>query len=146
MIVESEVEVLKSVVNKLDSSLEKISEVSNSIGKLLAVHDERIGQLEKTSERRIDDIKEVNNKITTQTKEIVEKIDKLEKTLEREIKETTEELRGQHTEIKDNIDDRLDKLDTRINILENWRWYILGAAAAGGFVLNHLNDLLKLIK
>jgi len=70
MAVESEIEVLKSVVNKLDSSLEKISEVSNSIGKLLAVHDQRIINLEKDVDAREDDVKELHSRITVQTKEI----------------------------------------------------------------------------
>ena len=56
---EVELEVLKTVVSKLDTSLEKISEVSNSIGRLLAVHDERIDQLEKSSDKRTDEIKEL---------------------------------------------------------------------------------------
>lgn len=73
MAVEVELEVLKGVVHKLDSSLEKISEVSNSIGKLLAVHNERIGQLEKTSERRINDLEKLEMRLSSQTKEIVEK-------------------------------------------------------------------------
>ena len=56
MAIETEVEVLKSVVNKLDQSLEKISQVSDDIGKLLAVHDAKITQLVKESDIRTDDV------------------------------------------------------------------------------------------
>ena len=46
-----EVQVLKQVVFKLDASLDKISEVSYSIGKLLAVHEERLDSLEKVAQQ-----------------------------------------------------------------------------------------------
>ena len=46
MSVDAQVKVLESIVEKMDSSIEKLTEVSNSIGKLLAVHDERLNNLE----------------------------------------------------------------------------------------------------
>jgi hypothetical protein len=46
MAIESEVEVLKNVVAKLDMSIEKIAQVSNDIGKILAVHEQRLASLE----------------------------------------------------------------------------------------------------
>ena len=146
MPVETELGVLKSVVNKLDSSLEKISEVSNSIGRLLAVHDERIGQLEKSSEKKSDDIKELHSRITTQTREIVEKIVALEKNIEEKIKDTTKHSNEQHKEIQEEIQENLDNLTTRLNALENWRWYVLGAVAVIGYLLGNLSDIVKYIK
>ena len=146
MAIESELEVLKSVVNKLDSSLEKISEVSNSIGRLLAVHDERIGQLEKTSEKRIDDIKELHSRITTQTREIVDKIDDLEKTLDSKIKTNIDEMKNQYKDIVNNMDDDFSKMSSRVELLERWRWYVLGGAITIGYLIGNLTDILKILK
>lgn len=143
MAVEVELEVLKGVVHKLDSSLEKISEVSNSIGKLLAVHNERIGQLEKTSERRINDLEKLEMRLSSQTKEIVEK---LEKTIETEIKDTTKELREQHNQIQEDLQNEIKLINTRLNVLETWRWYIVGAATAVGFLIGNFSDILKFLK
>lgn len=146
MAVEVELEVLKGVVHKLDSSLEKISEVSNSIGKLLAVHNERIGQLEKTSERRINDLEKLEMRLSSQTKEIVEKIEKLEKTIETEIKDTTKELREQHNQIQEDLQNEIKLINTRLNVLETWRWYVVGAATAVGFLIGNFSDILKFLK
>ena len=143
MAVEVELEVLKGVVHKLDSSLEKISEVSNSIGKLLAVHNERIGQLEKTSERRINDLEKLEMRLSSQTKEIVEK---LEKTIETEIKDTTKELREQHNQIQEDLQNEIKLINTRLNVLETWRWYVVGAATAVGFLIGNFSDILKFLK
>ena len=135
MAIESEIEVLKSVVTKLDSSLEKISEVSNNIGRLLAVHDERLDKLEKTSDRRTDDIKELHNKISTQTKEIVEKIDKLEQHMEMRIQI-----------VSNRYDEDVEKISVRVETLERWRWYVIGGAVTIGYLIGNLADIVKFLK
>ena len=145
MAIETELEVLKTVVNKLDSSLEKISEVSNSIGRLLAVHDERIGQLERVSESKEAAIKDLHSRITTQTKEIVDKIAALEKNIEERMKETSKLTKEQHRQIQDEIEVDVEKLDRRIGVIERWRWYLMGGAAAIGYISGHA-DLLKFLK
>ena len=145
MALETELQVLKTVVNKLDSSLEKISEVSNSIGKLLAVHDERIGQLEKVADSRDDDIKELHSRITTQTREIVDKISSLEKSMEERMRENAKTSGEQHNVIQKEIKTDITKLEDRLGILERWRWYLMGGAAAVGYLTGHA-DLLKFLK
>lgn len=144
MAIEIELGVLKNVVSKLDSSLEKISEVSNSIGKLLAVHDERIVQLEKIAVSRDIDIKDVRQQMTTQTREIVEKISTLERNIEDRIQETNKISKEQHKEIQDEIQQDVEKLDDRLGVLERWRWYLMGGAAAVGY-LSGSADIMSII-
>ena len=142
MALESEIEVLKSVVTKLDSSLEKISEAANNIGRLLAVHNERLVQLEKTSDQRSDEIKELNQRISHQTKEIVEKIACVEKTMEDRLRANSSELMKLHRKTQSD----LTTFDDRIGILERWRWYIIGGAAAIGYLIGNLADIVKFLK
>lgn len=146
MAIETEVGVLKSVVSKLDASLEKISQVSNDIGRLLAVHDERIMQLEKDGERKSDDIRDLHSRLTTQTREIVSKIDSMELGIEKKMRENSQELAKQHKEILDEIKKDVENISTRVNVLEQWRWYIIGGAITIGFILGNLSDLLKFVK
>lgn len=144
MAIETELEVLKTVVHKLDSSLEKISEVSNSIGRLLAVHDERISQLEKIADSRNDDIKSIQTRITTQTNEILSKISHLEKNIEDRMRENSKTIAEQHEKTQREIRSDVGKLETRLEILERWRWYIMGGAVAIGYLLAN-SDLLKFL-
>lgn len=146
MAIESEIEVLKSVVNKLDSSLEKISEVSNNIGRLLAVHNERLDQLEKTADQRNDDIKELHSRITTQTREILEKISALEKNMEDRMRANGIAAKEQHQDIQKEIQIDISKLDDRLGIVERWRWYIIGAAATVGYIIGNFADIAKILK
>lgn len=70
-----------NVINKLESAIEKISEVNTNIIKMLAVHEEKIGQNEKNetilaktdADIKVDahnDKKEVIEKLNTLTEEI----------------------------------------------------------------------------
>lgn len=146
MAIESEIEVLKSVVNKLDSSLEKISEVSNNIGRLLAVHNERLDQLEKNADQRTDDIKELHSRITTTTREILEKISALEKNMEERMRANGVAAKEQHLEIQKEIQADVNKLDERLGTVERWRWYIIGGAVTIGYLIGNLADIVKFLK
>ena len=143
MALETELEVLKSVVNKLDSSLEKISEVSNSIGKLLAVHDERINSLEKVSDKRDHEINDLHSRITTQTREIMEKLEAMEYRIEERMKAGAAISTQQHNTIRDEIQADIKDVELRVTSLEKWKWYIMGAGMAIGYLLGDFLPMLK---
>ena len=146
MAAEIEVEVLKSVVKKLDSSLDKITEVSNSIAKLLAVHDERLGSLEKISDKREDEIKDLHSRITTQTREIFDKLESMEARIERRIGESGNNSSAQHERNNAEMKAEIQKISERITLLEGWRWYVLGAAAVVGWIISKYGDLSSFLK
>lgn len=136
MTIETQVKVLESVVAKIDISIEKLTDVSNSIGKLLAVHDERISTLSTSHSRTEDDIREIYNRINSISKEILDKIDNMENVIEFKMQSQAENSRAQHQAIQEGIENKLSALLDRIQTLENWRWWVIGAAAAVGYMLN----------
>lgn len=146
MAAEIEVEVLKSVVKKLDSSLDKISEVSNTIAKLLAVHDERLSSLEKTTDKKADEIKELHTRLNTQTREIFDKLELMEARIEKRISEGSTTTSLQHERINTEMKEEIQKISDRIQVLESWRWYVLGAAAVAGWIISKYGDLTTLLK
>lgn len=136
MAADTEIEVLKSVVNKLDSSLEKISEVSNSIGRLLAVHDERLNSLEKVSDKKDREITELHSRITTQTREIMDKLELMGVKIDDRMKSAADMSTTQHNEIKKEIQTDIKQIEVRLTTLEQWKWYVLGGAAVIGYILH----------
>jgi flagellar biosynthesis chaperone FliJ len=143
MTVDSQVKVLENVVDRIDTSIEKLTEVSNSIGKLLAAHSERLNTLEKVRDRQEDDIRDIYARIGTISKEICEKLDQVETTLESQIKDHSTNSERMHKELKNDLDGKLKSLDARINLLESWRWLILGGASVLGFLANKALDIFK---
>lgn len=133
MALDIEIEVLKSVVNKLDTSLQKISEVSNSIGRLLAVHDERLNNLEKVVDKRSSDIDNLHARITTTTKEVVDKIEQMAQKIDAKMQAAESLSTIQHADIKKEIQEDVKGIEKRLSVLEQWRWYVLGVAAAAAY-------------
>lgn len=130
--VETEVEVLKNVVGKLDTSIEKITDVSNQITKMLAVHEHRLDDLDSDGATLKQDIKEVHSRLSTVSREIVQEI----KTIEKSIKE---DATNQHNELSS----QMNSLDERIGTVEKWKFIILGGAVVVGFLIGQV-DLVKL--
>jgi hypothetical protein len=141
MSIESQIKVLETVVSRIDFSIEKLTEVSNNISKLLAVHDERINTLEKTNERSLDDIKELHSRITTVSREICEKIDQIEQTVELRLKQSSVASTEQHNKIQEDIEGQIEKMSDRISALEKWRWVLLGAGITIGFITGNFSSL-----
>jgi hypothetical protein len=122
-----EVAVLQSVVYKIDNTVAEIARSSAEITRLLAVHDSRINNLESGSRETITDVRDLYKKMSDNTKEILNKIDDMEGRIEDKLKEHTDKSSAQHKVISE-----------RLNVLENWRWIVVGASVVIGFLLNHL--------
>ena len=109
---------------RLDTAIEKITDFSNCINRLLAVHEEKITQQEDAQQRSVQeftaDIKELHSRITTNTKEM------------------TALMTQQHKEQKDVIDRLKDEVSNRVGVLEKWRWIIIGGSIVLGFIIQKL--------
>jgi len=148
MSVETELALIKQdVVNifelfgKLDLAISKFGDISNNINKLLAVHEERINSNEKQAfalERTIvtietnleQDIKELHSRITTTTREIADDLCESEKRIMGAIKELKQELYKE----RDEVNKKSKDLETRISALEKWKWVVMGASTAIGYL------------
>ena len=134
---ETEFAVLKNVVTRIDNSIAAMTEVSSNIGKLLAVHEERLNKLEKDNTTVGFDIRDIHARINTMSKEVLEKLDSTEKTLECKIKEnadsTNKKLEVMTKEMK--------QIDDRVGFLERWKWMVLGGALAVGWIIAKVPNL-----
>ena len=137
---ETEVELLKSKVSdmeklhvRLDDAIGKISEVSNCINRMLAVHEEKLANQEEAvfaaeeliEQRRTEfsnEIKELHSRITTNTKEIMS-------IATSQHKEHSEAIAKLHTDI-----------NKRVGVLEKWRHVLIGGSIVIGFVLHRMID------
>ena len=137
---ETEVALLKSKVSdmeklhvRLDDAIGKISEVSNCINRMLAVHEEKLANQEEAvfaaeeliEQRRTEfsnEIKELHSRITTNTKEIMSIASK-------QHKEHSEAIQKLHTDI-----------NKRVGVLEKWRHVLIGGSIVIGFVLHRMID------
>ena len=121
----NDVEQLERIVEKLDNSIDKLTEVSANISKLLAVQEQRMNNLEKDTDQNQDDIRHIYNKLDNMTRDLSAKIDQ----------SMTNSKEG-HERIQKSIDEKLERYDDRIKALEIWRWLIGGGAVVAIWFAN----------
>ena len=131
---EADIAVLKNVVTRIDTAISNMAEVSNNIGKLLAVHESRLDHIEKTNNEVSFDVRELHSRITTMSKEILSKLDETEDHFYLMLKEVSKTTKDQVDEIKKDF----DQLEKRVLFVEKWKYYVIGGAIALGWALSRL--------
>jgi hypothetical protein len=138
MATEADIKALEKIVEKLDCSIDKLTEVNNNIGKLLAVHEERMNNLEKDNDRNVEDIRELHTKINEFSKEMLKRMDGLDDSFDTKMKFQAETTTKQHNEIQANVERKIDLLSDRLRVLEQWKYFVIGAAAVIGYLVKYL--------
>jgi predicted nucleic acid-binding Zn-ribbon protein len=117
------------------------------------IEQERIAKLEIQVEGIKDDVKdlkadvkEVHSRITTGNREIMDKIDDMDQRLERKLNKSAEVAKEQHHEIQIEIQKDIKEIKDRVDILEKWRWMIVGGAIVLGYLIGHLEFFTKFLK
>tara|TARA_X000001316_G_C912977_1_gene27898 strand:+ start:277 stop:690 length:414 start_codon:yes stop_codon:yes gene_type:complete len=123
-LLKKEVSDIKVIFSRLDVAIEKITDVSSCVNRMLAVHEEKIAnaeeaQLKANTEFTID-IKELHSRVTSNYKEL------------------TEMIQLHHKEQALHIQQLQNDLNGRVGILEKWRWLIIGGAIVVGFALQKM--------
>ena len=113
-----DVENVNNLNDRLDTAIQKLTDVSTSIKSMLAVHEEKISRQEQ-----LDDI------IFTKLKDRENEIDKVHRELTKEIQSTEKRLLIEMKQIK------LD-LGARVGIIEKYKWLIMGGAIVIGWILS----------
>ena len=133
---ETEVELLKQelhdqrkIHDRLDIAIEKLTDVSNSIHRMLAVHDEKIARQEEA-------IISAEESIETRRIELSEKIDELHSRITTNTKEIMTAATVQHKQHTEEIHRLRSDINDRVGILEKWRYIIIGGSIVSGFLLH----------
>jgi chromosome segregation ATPase len=131
---ETEVKILQkdlitfqSILDKFDTTISKLTEISNNLAKVIAVQDSKIESQEKAIEiihRRITDTQEeLGSQLSEHYKVILEKI----KELQNEQKTHAHEM------------------SSRVDALEKWRYIVIGGSIVLGFLLSRVDFINKIL-
>lgn len=107
-----------SIQSRLDTAIDKLTDVSTSIKSMLAVHEEKIQRQEHVDDIIFDKLKARQDEINHIQKDLTDRIELSEKRLLCEIKT-----------IRNDIGDR-------VSMLEKWKWLILGGSVVVGWILS----------
>ena len=113
-----ELENVNSIHGRIDTAIDKLTDVSTSIKSMLAVHEEKIQRQEQVDEVIFNKLRERQQDIDKVFKDLQREMDQVEKRLLIEIKS-----------LRNDIGDR-------VGVLEKYRWIILGGFIALGWVVS----------
>jgi chromosome segregation ATPase len=113
-----DIENVSHLNGRLDTAIEKLTDVSTSIKQMLAVHEEKISRQEQIDEIIFDKLKERAGEIDTVHRELSKEIQQVEKRLLIEIRQMKLDIGG------------------RVGILEKYKWLVLGGAIVLGWVFS----------
>lgn len=114
-ILKRDMELLAGLAEKFDVAIDRLSDVSASVDKMLAVHETRLVQQEQ--QREI-----IHQRITDMKKEMSD-----------DFRALREENTRQHNEVSE-----------RLSKLEKWRWFVVGVATVIGFLFAQLKNISSL--
>lgn len=137
--IETEVELLKKEVAdmsklhvRLDKAIEKIADVSTSLHTIMAVHEEKLIRqeeaLENQEKKLQDNIMELHSRITSNAKEQTHLMGEMERRLVDAMKEHNRSETAEFAELK-------KELQSRVGVLEKWRYLIIGGSIVIGFII-----------
>ena len=107
-----DMELVSALAEKFDIAIDRLTEVSTSVDKMLAVHENRLENQEQQREilhQRISDLK---------------------RDMTDEFRMLRDENRKQHAEVNE-----------RLSKLEKWRWLVVGMATAVGFLVAQMGKI-----
>jgi hypothetical protein len=113
-----DIENVNTINGRIDTAIDKLTDVSTSIKSMLAVHEEKITRQEKLDEIIFVKLRERQVEITEVYRELKKDVELSEKRLLIEIKS-----------LKNDI-------GARVGVLEKYRWIIIGGAIVIGWILS----------
>ena len=137
-VLKNEVEQVASVNTKLDSAIDKLTDISGSIKSMLAVHEEKLSKQEEIDKAIFNLIENRRVEFDTNYKELHARINKIHKELTDEIEMSEKRLMCEIKTLNSN-------LDGRIGVFEKYRYIIIGIAIILGLSMPQFMSLLKIL-
>ena len=122
-LLKKDVEEMKLIHGRLDNAISKISDVSNSINRMLAVHEEKLSSQEEA-------IINAENLVEARRMEF-----------NKEIKELHDRITKNSKEQLDAINNLKSELSGRVAVLDKFRWVLIGGSIVIGFIIHKLLNI-----
>ena len=124
----------KKIHDRLDVAIEKLTDVSNSIHRMLAVHEEKLTRQEEA-------IFQAEEQIEVRRTEVLRQIEELHSRITRNTKDIMSAAVAQHQQQNKEIQRIRDELVSRVGVLEKWRHVLIGGSIVIGFILHKFINL-----
>ena len=138
-LVKKDIKLMGDIHARLDITIDRLTEVSTSIKSMLAVHQQKIESQEKADSALFDLI----DKRRKEAKDSIDDLHSRLSSIQREIRDKLDDAEKKHDQAHVNLEERLTEdiklrskeIDTKVAVLEKWKWVFLGGCIIAGFLL-----------
>ena len=127
-----------ALVDRLDVTIEKLTEVSSTVSQLLAVQGNRLEFQEKVAEKLQDLVEKRRQETDTSIKEVYNRVEKVEKDLQKDIDDNQVEVIKEIKDLRTEGQNQHKEMNDRIGRLEKWMWTLGGAAIIIAAIFNKI--------
>ena len=146
-VLEHDLKQVQVVFGRLDVAIEKIGDVSNSINKMLAVHDIKLEAQENVNEDIYQSLEVHRNETKASNAELHSRITTITRELETKIQNTEDRLLEAIKDLKKSVEKEEEKNKERIDKLEKAKYlFVGGGIVVGAIVTKILPMLVKFIQ
>lgn len=131
-----------TLVDRLDVTIEKLTEVSSTVSQLLAVQGSRLDFQEKIQERLEKVVEERRQETEKNIKDVYVRIEKVEKDLQGDLDDSHNKIVEKIEELSKSGTQQHQVLNDRMTRMEKWMWMLIG----GGIVIGTLFDKIDFTK
>ena len=132
--IKKDISSISAVVGRMDITIEKLTEVSSNVSKILAVQTEKVEQTIKTQDRLADVIERRREEVNKDFEEIYKQMSKDKDKIFDEIKKLREEQQKQH-----------ELINSKISNIEKMMWLYMGGFSVVVFIMTQLPNIFKFI-
>lgn len=111
------------MMKKIDEAIQIMGQTSQSISKMLAVHEEKLENTNKTDEAIFNRIRSMEDKNTEEHGKVIKKFESLEK----------------------KIDDRIEAVDKKVDDVVKFRWIVVGALVIVSFAFSQSSVVVDML-
>lgn len=144
-LIKKDIKTIERFFSKFDTALETMADISSKVAvqsEVLKYTVEKLDDLdERVTEHKKEDIKRVstiNDRLEEYRSSSRADHERLAKEAAQNRAERNKEIMTELSKMNGSLEIRLTKLDDRIKMLEQWKWYIMGLGAVVVFILTNV--------
>lgn len=141
-LLKKDVDTLSGFTAKLDTAIDKLTDVANSLDRVIAVHEQKLQAHDRMDQELFSLIEERRRESKEQYELLHLRISDMKDDIEDDMKDVIKEINENIKEMKEFNTAHHDDVSERLTKLEMWKWYVLGMATFGGFLLSFIPEML----
>lgn len=137
-LIKRDVSSLSMVIEKLDVTIDKLTDVSNGLNRMISVHEQQITRQDQ-ADKELFQLIEMRRKEASENYEVLHrKMSEQRDNLEADMKENFGSIMTELKQLKDSQQAHHQETISRVAELEKWKWFVIGIATTAGFILAQL--------